>query len=80
MGLGYVGLPLAVEMGGAGMRVLGFDVSERVVNTLNEGISHIKDVPDAAIKDLSTASLLEATTNLSRIGECDVISIRVPIP
>ena len=46
VGLGYVGLPLAVELAGAGYRVLGFDISERVVGGLNAGRSHVKDISD----------------------------------
>jgi len=46
VGLGYVGLPLAVELAGAGYRVLGFDISERVVDGLNAGRSHVKDISD----------------------------------
>ncbi|MDX2060712.1 MAG: NAD(P)-binding domain-containing protein, partial [Gemmatimonadales bacterium] len=44
IGLGYVGLPLAVELANAGFRVLGFDVSQRVVDGLNAGKSHVKDI------------------------------------
>ncbi len=51
VGLGYVGLPLAVELANAGYRVLGFDVSERVVDGLNAGHSHVKDVSDAQLRE-----------------------------
>jgi UDP-N-acetyl-D-glucosamine dehydrogenase len=80
MGLGYVGLPLAVEMGRAGLKVLGFEVSERVAALVNAGESHIKDVKGADVASLRRAGRLEATTDMSRLGECDVISVCVPTP
>jgi len=80
IGLGYVGLPLAVEAGKEGIRVLGFDVKESVVASVNEGRSHIQDVPDDEVTELREADLLEATTDMSRLRECDVISICVPTP
>ena len=80
MGLGYVGLPLAVEMGRAGLRVLGFEVSERVAALVNAGESHIKDVKGADVASLRRSGKLEATTDMSRLGECDVISVCVPTP
>ena len=80
MGLGYVGLPLAVEMGRAGLKVLGFEVSERVAALVNAGESHIKDVKGADVASLRRAGKLEATTDMSRLGECDVISVCVPTP
>lgn len=80
VGLGYVGLPLAVEMGKAGMRVLGFEKSEQVVATVNAGESHIGDVAAADAKALRERGLLEATLDAARLAECDVISICVPTP
>ena len=80
IGLGYVGLPLAVEAGKGGIRVIGFDVKESVVAGVNAGTSHIQDVPDADVAELTGAGLLEATTDMSRLSECDVISICVPTP
>ncbi|HSU94112.1 MAG TPA: nucleotide sugar dehydrogenase [Gemmatimonadaceae bacterium] len=80
MGLGYVGLPLAVEMGRAGLQVLGFEVSERVAALVNAGESHIKDVKGADVASLRRSGKLEATTDMSRLGECDVISVCVPTP
>jgi UDP-N-acetyl-D-glucosamine dehydrogenase len=80
MGLGYVGLPLAVEMGRAGLKVIGFEVSERVAALVNSGESHIKDVQAADVASLRKAGKLEATTDMSRLGECDVISVCVPTP
>ncbi len=80
VGLGYVGLPLAVELGRAGFRVLGYDVNEGVVSSLNAGRSHIKDITDADIGELRTSGRFEATTDGARLAEGDVISICVPTP
>src|ERR671914_1088479 len=78
VGLGYVGLPLAVELAKAGYRVLGFDVSERVVDGLNGGRSHVKDVTDAQLQEALADSRFEATTDMSRLAEPDAVSICVP--
>jgi UDP-N-acetyl-D-glucosamine dehydrogenase len=80
VGLGYVGLPLAVEMGNVDLNVIGFDVSKRVVNDLNGGKSHIKDIPSIDVARLRKSGRFEATTEMSRLVECDVISICVPTP
>jgi len=80
IGLGYVGLPLAVEAGQAGINVVGFDVNETVVGLVNAGDSHIQDVPAEHVAKLREAGLLEATTDMTRLSECDVISICVPTP
>ena len=80
IGLGYVGLPLAVELAHAGYRVLGYDVSKRVVEGLNAGRSHIKDVPDAALQEAIAAGRFEATLDPARLAEPDAISICVPTP
>ncbi|HEX6536887.1 MAG TPA: nucleotide sugar dehydrogenase [Gemmatimonadaceae bacterium] len=80
VGLGYVGLPLAVEMGKAGLRVIGFEKSSRVIDTVNTGQSHIKDVRAADVAALRRAGRLEATADMTRLAECDVISICVPTP
>ncbi|HET9729241.1 MAG TPA: nucleotide sugar dehydrogenase [Acidimicrobiia bacterium] len=80
VGLGYVGLPLAVEMGKAGLRVIGFEKSARVKDLVNGGGSHIKDVAAKDIAALRASGKLEATLDMSRLAECDVISICVPTP
>ncbi len=80
IGLGYVGLPLAVEAGRGGLHVLGFDISAAVVAGVNEGRSHIQDLTDADVSGLRDAGLLEATTDMARLAECDAISICVPTP
>ena len=61
VGLGYVGLPLAVEMGKAGLRVIGFEVSPRIVESVNAGESHIKDVSAADVRALRASGKLDAT-------------------
>jgi UDP-N-acetyl-D-glucosamine dehydrogenase len=80
VGLGYVGLPLAVELARAGYRVLGFDVSPDVVEGLNEGRSHVKDVTDAQLQRAMECGRFSATTDMSRLSEPDAISICVPTP
>ena len=80
VGLGYVGLPLAVEMGKAGLHVIGFEVSERIIAGVNAGESHIKDVAAKDVAALRKAGMLEATHDMSRFAECDVISVCVPTP
>ncbi len=80
VGLGYVGLPLAMEFARAGFRVLGFDVSARVVEALNQGRSHVQDVPSAEVAGFARAGKFAATNDLSRLGEPDVVSICVPTP
>ena len=80
IGLGHVGLPLSVEAAGRGLRVLGFDVSRRVVDGVNAGRSHIQDIPSEDVARLRGQGLLEATTDMARLAECDAISICVPTP
>ena len=75
IGLGYVGLPLAVEVARSGYRVLGVDLSAPVVEGVNRGFSHIQDVPSDVLAAFTSEGLLEATTDLKRLSECDVISI-----
>ena len=80
VGLGYVGLPLAVEFAKAGFRVIGYDLNERVVADLNDGVSHIQDVPDEDVASAVEANKLEATTEEHRLSEMDVVLIAVPTP
>ncbi len=80
IGLGYVGLPLAVEAARAGIRVVGFDVKESVAEIINQGRSHIQDLTDADVAEHVQAGRLEATTDMSRLSECDAVSICVPTP
>jgi UDP-N-acetyl-D-glucosamine dehydrogenase len=67
-------------MARSGYRVVGFDVSERVVERIGRGESHIQDVSSALVGAFVGEGLLQATTDLSRLGECDAISICVPTP
>ena len=80
VGLGYVGLPLAVELAEAGYRVIGFDLSKRVVDGINAGRSHIQDIPTERLAKLVKAGKISATTDLGRLGEPDGIAICVPTP
>jgi UDP-N-acetyl-D-glucosamine dehydrogenase len=80
VGLGYVGLPLAVEMARAGYRVLGFDRNERVVEGVCAGRSHVKDVDSETVAGFVRQGKLGATADLSRMREPDCIAICVPTP
>ncbi len=80
VGLGYVGLPLAVELASAGYRVLGYDVQSRVVDGINRGVSHVQDVPSERLGKLVEAGKISATSDASRLAEADAISICVPTP
>jgi UDP-N-acetyl-D-glucosamine dehydrogenase len=80
VGLGYVGLPLALEFAKAGFHVIGYDVSERVVTGLESGESHIQDVTNDDLAALLKTGHFEATTDESRLREMDAISIAVPTP
>jgi UDP-N-acetyl-D-glucosamine dehydrogenase len=80
VGLGYVGLPLAMEFAKAGFRVIGYDVSDRVCKLLMRGESHIQDVPAAEVAGMIRDKRFEATTDESALGRCDAISIAVPTP
>jgi UDP-N-acetyl-D-glucosamine dehydrogenase len=80
VGLGYVGLPLAIEFAKAGFRVVGYDVSQRVVDLLNRGESHIQDVSAADVADAVAKGLFRATVDEAGLRECDAISIAVPTP
>jgi UDP-N-acetyl-D-glucosamine dehydrogenase len=80
IGLGYVGLPLAMEFVHAGFRVIGYDVSQRVVDLLMAGQSHIQDIPASAVQAAVASGGFVATAVEARLGECDAISIAVPTP
>lgn len=80
IGLGYVGLPLAVEIAKAGIRVIGFDVNAEVTQLINHGQSHIGDVPSVDVAEQIEAGRLIATTDMDRLSECDAISVCVPTP
>ena len=78
IGLGYVGLPLAVAFAEAGHDVVGVDVDRRTVEGLAAGRSRIEDVPDERIAAI--ADRLQATTDPAPLGECDAVLICVPTP
>jgi UDP-N-acetyl-D-glucosamine dehydrogenase len=80
VGMGYVGLPLAVEFAEVGFPVLGFEVSVEKVEALREGRSYVGDVPSDQLKKVVDAGRLEATLDYDRLAESDVICICVPTP
>ncbi|OGC88627.1 MAG: UDP-N-acetyl-D-glucosamine dehydrogenase [candidate division Zixibacteria bacterium RBG_16_48_11] len=80
IGLGYVGLPLAVEYGNSGFEVIGLDISHSKCKTINSGRSDIDDVPDEEIKKLVEGKKLWATSDFAYLKQCDCISICVPTP
>ena len=80
VGLGYVGLPLAVEKAKAGFRTIGFDIQEEKVNSVNQGKNYIGDVVDKDLAELVRNNMLSATTDFSFIKDVDFIAICVPTP
>ncbi|HKZ84051.1 MAG TPA: nucleotide sugar dehydrogenase [Anaerolineae bacterium] len=80
IGLGYVGLSLAVEFARAGFRTVGIEVDERKVEAVNAGQSYIGDVPAADVAAEVRAGKLSATTEYGVLSECDTVSICVPTP
>ncbi len=80
VGLGYVGLPLAVEKAKAGYTVIGFDVQEQKVQLVNEGHNYIGDVVDSDLKKLVEEGKLSARANFADIAGCDCVAICVPTP
>ena len=80
IGLGYVGLPLAISFAEVGYNVFGFDVSDNVVAGLNAGRSHIDDVAPARVAPLVKSSAFRATSNVVDIADCDAVFICVPTP
>src|SRR5436190_20502640 len=75
IGLGYVGLPLAVEFAHAGFNVTGIDLDEQKIRAIGEGRSYIKDVKDEAVRAGVEAGRLRATTDFAALREADTISI-----
>lgn len=80
VGLGYVGLPLAVEFAEAGFTVIGLDVDQHKVAQLKQGVSYIPDIPTARIQPLAASGKLRATTSYEDLRMVDTISICVPTP
>ncbi|HZG59648.1 MAG TPA: nucleotide sugar dehydrogenase [Anoxybacillus sp.] len=80
VGLGYVGLPLAVEKAKAGFKVIGFDIQQSRVDQVNSGINYIGDVVDEDLHEMVKKGYLQATTDYARIAEVDAVAIAVPTP
>ena len=80
VGLGYVGLPLAVEKAKAGFKTIGFDVQKEKVDLVNAGQNYIGDVVDSDLKQLVEKGIFSATTDFSFVKDVDFIAICVPTP
>ena len=80
VGLGYVGLPLAVEKAKAGFKTIGFDVQKSKVDMVNEGHNYIGDVVDDDLKKIVKMGMLQATSDFSFVKNVDFIAICVPTP
>lgn len=81
IGLGYVGLPLAVNFAEAGVHVIGFEKSKEKAELVNKGSNYIGDIRDAVLREAVIDKLkLEATTDFTRMQECDAVLICVPTP
>ncbi len=80
IGLGYVGLPLSMELARAGFNVTGFDISQPKVKLLNSGRSDIDDVPDETVRQYVKGKSFSATTDFKQIAKMDTVSICVPTP
>ncbi|MCK4956344.1 MAG: nucleotide sugar dehydrogenase, partial [Candidatus Cloacimonetes bacterium] len=80
VGLGYVGLPMAVTVARKGFKVVGVDVSEHAVTNVNNGVNYIGDVDDAELKQLVENKMLSASLSYECMNECDVIMVAVPTP
>lgn len=80
IGLGYVGLPLNLCFAEKGFRSIGFDIDKMKVDSLNSGKSYIKHIPSERIKKANDSGFFSATTDYSKMKECDAILIAVPTP
>ena len=80
VGLGYVGLPLAVNFAEAGVKVIGFEKSNEKADKINNGTNYIKDIRDAVLREVVDKVTLTATTDFTRMKECDALIIAVPTP
>ena len=80
VGLGYVGLPLAVEFARAGFHVTGIDVQDNKVAAINSGDSYIQDIGEGVLSSVVESGHLQATTDFSVIAELDTVNICVPTP
>ncbi|MFH1373665.1 MAG: nucleotide sugar dehydrogenase [bacterium] len=80
VGLGYVGLPLSMELAKAGFKVTGFDISKPKIKLLNSGRSDIDDIPDEIVSSMIKAGRFKATDDFSQAARMDTVSICVPTP
>lgn len=80
IGLGYVGLPLAVKMAKAGFKTIGFDIKKEKADSVSQGRNYIGDVADSDLKMLVENGMLAATTDFSEIDKVDFVAICVPTP
>jgi len=80
IGLGYVGMPLAIAFAEAGFKVVGFDAQQAKVDAVNKGKSDIADIADERLAPLLASESIEATGNMARLGEADAVCICVPTP
>src|ERR1700741_3000330 len=80
IGLGYVGLPLAHALHEAGLKVFGFDTDPQKVESLTRGRSYIKHLGDSVAQSLAESGRFAATSDMSRLGEPDVLIVCVPTP
>ncbi len=80
IGLGYVGLPLAMEFVRAGYKTIGFDIDERKIDKLSRGEIYLKHIQEDKVKDFLNSGLFTATTDFLRLNEVDLVSICVPTP
>ena len=79
VGLGYVGLPLAVEKAKAGYTVIGFDVQPEKVQMVNDGVNYIGDVVDSELKAIVESGKLRATSDFKSVASCDFIAIALSL-
>ncbi len=80
IGLGYVGLPLLVNNARSGFKSTGFDVNAQVAELINSGSSHIIDIKSETVEAHVNSGMLSATTDFSRLADCDIIAVCVPTP
>jgi len=80
VGLGYVGLPLAVEYARKGIRTIGFDTNTEKISLLVRGMNYIRDLDDSVVADCVASGTLVPTTDTSRLSDCDVVFLCVPTP
>ena len=80
VGLGYVGLPLAVAFAQEGFKVIGVDVDTGKIDLLNRGESYVEDIPSAILGPLVDSGLISATTDYAAMAAVDAVSICVPTP